>query len=91
MPVIRVSDDTWERLQKWAVPLTGSAEDAARRVLDVAESQALPAPPRAWLEMQLRMSLRDQGVKVGRARAMAKRVTQAILDDWGKEVEGMRR
>ncbi len=87
MPVIRVSDDTWARLQKWAVPLTGSAEDTVRRILDVADKQALPAPPRAWLERHLRVSLQGKRVPVARVRALA----MSILADWGKEVEGMQR
>ncbi len=87
MPVIRVGDDTWGRLQKWAVPLTGSVEDTVRRILDVAEKQALPPPPRAWLERHLRVSLQGRRIAVGRVRALAR----SILDDWGKEMEGMRK
>lgn len=37
MPVIRLSDTTWERLKPWAVPLEDSADDAVRKVLDAAE------------------------------------------------------
>jgi len=37
MPVIRITDSTWERLKKWAIPLEDSPEDAVRKVLDAAE------------------------------------------------------
>jgi len=37
MPVIRITDTTWERLKQWAVPLEDTAEDAMRKVLDAAE------------------------------------------------------
>lgn len=37
MPVIRITDVTWDRLKRWAVPLEDSPEDAVRKVLDAAE------------------------------------------------------
>ena len=37
MPVIRITDTTWDRLKRWAVPLEDSPEDAVRKVLDAAE------------------------------------------------------
>lgn len=37
MPVIRITDATWDRLKRWAVPLEDSPEDAVRRVLEAAE------------------------------------------------------
>lgn len=37
MPVIRITDATWDRLKHWAVPLEDSPEDAVRKVLDAAE------------------------------------------------------
>jgi hypothetical protein len=37
VPVIRITDATWERLKHWAVPLEDSPEDAVRKVLDAAE------------------------------------------------------
>ena len=37
MPVIRITDSTWSRLQRWAVPLEDTPEDAVRKVLDAAE------------------------------------------------------
>ena len=89
MPVIRVSDDTWGRIRNWALPL-GSVDDAVRRVLDVAEKQALPAPPRAWLERHLRISLHEGGMTQRRARSQAKRITRIILDNWVEEVGSMR-
>jgi hypothetical protein len=37
MPVIRITDATWDRLKRWAVPLEDSPEDALRKVLEAAE------------------------------------------------------
>jgi len=37
MPVIRITDVTWDRLKRWAVPLEDSPEDALRKVLEAAE------------------------------------------------------
>ena len=37
MPVIRITDATWERLKKWAIPLEDTPEDAVRKILDAAE------------------------------------------------------
>jgi hypothetical protein len=37
-PVIRITDETYERLKAWAVPLEDKPEDVIRRVLDVADS-----------------------------------------------------
>jgi hypothetical protein len=37
MPVIRITDATWERLKQWAVPLEDTPEDAVRKVIDAAE------------------------------------------------------
>jgi len=37
MPVIRITDPTWDRLKRWAVPLEDTQEDAVRKVLDAAE------------------------------------------------------
>lgn len=37
MPVIRITDATWDRLKRWAVPLEDTPEDAVRKVLEAAE------------------------------------------------------
>ena len=37
MPVIRITDATWDRLKRWAVPLDDSPDDAIRKVLNAAE------------------------------------------------------
>lgn len=37
MPVIRITDATWDRLKDWAIPLEDSPEDAIRKVLDAVE------------------------------------------------------
>ena len=43
MPVIRVTDETLERLKRWAEPLVDTAESALAKALDAAEqTRALP-------------------------------------------------
>jgi hypothetical protein len=37
MPVIRITEATWDRLKRWAVPLEDSPEDAIRKALGAAE------------------------------------------------------
>lgn len=37
MPVIRISNETMQRLKTWAEPLKDSAESTVRKVLDAAE------------------------------------------------------
>lgn len=37
MPVIRITDATWDRLKRWAIPLEDSPEDAVQKVLAAAE------------------------------------------------------
>lgn len=37
MPTVRITDHTWERLKKWAVPLEDTPNDAIAKVLDIAE------------------------------------------------------
>ena len=39
MPVIRVSDDTIQRLKTWAEPLADTADSALSKALDAAEAK----------------------------------------------------
>ncbi len=39
MPVIRISDETWEKLQRLATPLQDSADDVIGRAADIALAQ----------------------------------------------------
>jgi hypothetical protein len=72
MPVIRITDESWERLKKWAVPLEDSPDDAVRKVLDVAEEH-LKCPGQSTLEIDTKVkgvrSFKNgrlqRGVKVG--------------------------
>ncbi len=45
MPVIRITNATWGRLKRWAVPLEDSIDDAIRKVLDIAERVEHKNPP----------------------------------------------
>ncbi len=46
MPVIRITDTTWDRLKRWAEPLEDSPEDAVRKVLEAAEEHLKCGQPR---------------------------------------------
>jgi hypothetical protein len=46
VPVIRITDATWDRLKRWAVPLEDSPEDAVKKVLDAAEEHLRCSQPR---------------------------------------------
>ena len=37
MPVIRIKDETYERMKAWAIPLEDTPNDAIERILDAAE------------------------------------------------------
>ncbi len=39
VPVVRISEESYERLKSWAEPLEDTAEDALRKVLDAADQQ----------------------------------------------------
>ncbi len=52
MPVVRISNETMERLKKWAEPLEDTTESAFVKVLNVAEQtlripRSVPAPPKS--------------------------------------------
>ena len=36
MPVIRISDETWEAMKEWAVPLEDTPDDVVRRLIGMA-------------------------------------------------------
>ena len=46
MPVIRISDKTWERMKKYARPLEDLPDDVIGLALDALEERGLPAPPK---------------------------------------------
>jgi hypothetical protein len=68
MPVVRVSEETWKRLQSWAVPLEDTPDDALRRVLDAAEGR------RTTEEPQQAMPVRQRTGKSQAPRARRRRV-----------------
>jgi hypothetical protein len=47
--VIRVRDETYERLQRWAEPLGDTSDSTVARVLDAAEEQGPRFPDQEWL------------------------------------------
>ena len=46
MPVIRVSDETWDRMKSLARPLEDTADDIVRRALDALEGASLKGVPK---------------------------------------------
>ncbi len=52
--VIRVKDVTYERLQRWAEPLTDTSDAVVARVLDAAEEQGARFPDYEWLVKVIR-------------------------------------
>lgn len=44
MPVIRISDRTWERLKAYAIPLEDTPDDVINRVIEELERSRSPAP-----------------------------------------------
>ncbi|MBM3945742.1 MAG: hypothetical protein FJ317_09710 [SAR202 cluster bacterium] len=47
MPKITLSEENWKRLQKWAIPLEDSPDDAFRKMADTADlalQRGIPAP-----------------------------------------------
>ena len=48
MPVIRISEESMERLKKWAEPLVDTTESALVKVLDAAEKWLDDSPRGLW-------------------------------------------
>ena len=77
MPIIRISDENWKRMQAWAVPLQDTADSALSKVLDAAEGRIDPKvlrdastrPPKnrwieeleSWLQARQDISLEKSG------------------------------
>lgn len=47
--VLRLRDETYERLQAWAEPLGDTVDSTVARVLDAAEEQGPRFPDQEWL------------------------------------------
>ena len=45
MPVVRISDATWERLKSWATPLEDTPDDALKKALYMADEHRRCAVP----------------------------------------------
>ncbi len=58
--VVRVKEETWVRLQRWAIPLEDSADDVISRVLDVAErakpGAEVPSPSASVIRLTSRLT-----------------------------------
>lgn len=86
MPMYRISDETHERLKRWAVPLEDSRDDVVRRVLDVAEGKAVEAESLHFhalyrLEVAIEEFLSGEDPTTA-SSAMAPRLTEHILSTW---------
>jgi hypothetical protein len=75
MPVIRITDATWDRLKRWAEPLEDSPEDAARKVLEAAEEKLKCSQP--WLPKQKNKVIEKSPPKSSRLRKGMKTPQQA--------------
>ena len=83
---IRISDETYDWLQRYAgVPLEDTADVLVRRVLGIAEGKPL-LPPRSWLLRNLKVALGNKTVFDSEvttlAKYMAEVVTAHIVGNW---------
>ncbi len=93
MPYYRISDDTHERLKRWAVPLTDSRDDVVRRVLDAAEGKAVEVESlhfhvRSRLVESIegfltREHLEESFLATADPSEMAQHLANHILETWG--------
>ena len=64
MPVIRITDATWDRLKRWAIPLEDSPDDAIRKVLEAAEEHLRNLPTEAAAPTPQANKLAKEGIGV---------------------------
>lgn len=77
--IVRISDEAYERLRSWAIPLEDSIARVIERVLDVAEGKAVEiysiSHPRNRLLRSVKDTLADEGIEVpGLAERLAERI-----------------
>lgn len=90
MPVIRITDDTWDRLKQWAVPLEDTPEDAVSKVLDAAEEHLrCVEPTRAKPKDETDEASSEKGDKLRRGlrtpqQAYRRPILEAIYELGGK-------
>ncbi len=92
MPMYRISDETHERLKRWAVPLSDNRDDVVRRVLDVAEGKAVASESlhyhaRSRLEVAIEEFLSGEDPTTA-SSAMAPRLAEHILSTWLEDHQG---
>lgn len=63
MPVIRITDATWDRLKRWAIPLEDTPEDAVRKVIDAAEEhlKCRPGMISTGAKKEIKLKISDKG------------------------------
>ncbi len=93
MPNYRISDETHERLKRWAVPLTDSRDDVVRRVLDVAEGKAVEVESlhfhaRSRLAVAIEGFLAGEDLLTADPSVMALRLAEHILSTWLEDRQG---
>lgn len=79
MPVIRVTDETLERLKRWAEPLVDTAESALAKALDAAE-QAPTLPSRDYPTPAANRSRPRQRRPVAEKKLPQKAFRQPLLE-----------
>jgi hypothetical protein len=83
MPVIRISDTTWERLKTHARPLEDSVDDVVQRALDALDAKRKPqVPSPSPAKSRAEKSTRAQGKKLPQ-KAFRLPLMQALLDEGG--------
>ena len=88
MPVIRITDVTWDRLKRWAIPLEDSPEDALRKVLEAAEehlkcSQTVGGSDRHGSIRLLRRKKLRKGLKTPQ-RSFRQSILEAVYELGGR-------
>ena len=62
-PVMRISEENWKRLKRWATPLEDSANDALSKVLDAAEGKDSQRTTDRPLELEHPLAATETEVK----------------------------
>lgn len=86
--IVRISEEAYERLKSWAIPLEDSVSRVIERVLDVAEGRADevdgPSRPGKHLLRSIRDVLAEEGIEVS---GLAERIAAGIRRDGNKAFE----
>lgn len=88
MPVIRISEKTWERLKGYARPLEDSPDDVVQMALDALDNAKGRASPRDKVAVQERMDQKNQPRKAQRAKKLHQKEYRIPLLELLQELGG---